>query len=59
MKPKILIGCVTFDGHAYCIETFLHNFEKFTYKNFDVVFVNNSEKDEHKEVIEKHKFKVI
>jgi len=59
MEPKVLIGCVTYDGHKYCIEQFLHNFEKFTYKNFDVVFVDNSEKDEYGEIIEKHKFKVI
>jgi len=53
-KPKVLIGVSIFDGMGYCLDRFLKGLRSLTYKNCDVLFVDNSRGDEFfKELKEK------
>lgn len=40
---KILIACPTADLKDYCFEDWIDNISKLTYKNFDLLLVDNSE----------------
>ena len=42
MQPKILIGCPTYQGQAFCLDRFLEGLQKLK-GDFDVLFVDNSE----------------
>lgn len=44
-NPKVLIGIVCSNYHEYCLEEFLTGLEKLTYVNKDILFVDNSKKD--------------
>ena len=44
-KPKILVGCPVSDYHEYCTEEFIQSIKSFTYQNYDVLLVDNSESD--------------
>ncbi len=56
---KVLVGCPTYDGQKHCIDRFMHALKKLTYKNFDVLFVDNSETDEFAQRIRKEGYEVI
>ena len=43
----ILVGCPTSEHKAYCLNEYLDGIKSLTYKNFDLVLVNNSETDEY------------
>ncbi len=45
MPPKILIGCPVSDYHAYATEDYLKAITSLTYKNYDILLVDNSTED--------------
>ena len=47
MNPKVLIGCVTYHKHKYCIEPFLKAIKEVDYDNYDLVIVDNSEDEDN------------
>jgi len=57
--PKILVGCPTYDGQAHCIERFMESLKKLVYKNFDVIFVDNSLDESFARKISSKKYEVI
>lgn len=42
MKPKILIASPTYDHEAYCLDRFVKGLKRLTYKNADILIVDNS-----------------
>jgi glycosyltransferase involved in cell wall biosynthesis len=40
--PKVLVFTVTYEGKDYCLNDFIENIQKFTYKNFEHIFVDNT-----------------
>lgn len=40
--PKILIFTATYAGKDYCLDRFIENCKKFTYPNFEHIFIDNS-----------------
>lgn len=57
--PRILIGVVTYDGHRYAIEKLLNAINEFTYKNFTLLFVDNSTNEDYKKFLEDKGHRVI
>jgi len=47
MKPKVLIGTVTYEGKDYCFDKFLENLKKISYENYDFIIIDNSKTDEY------------
>ncbi|HLD89307.1 MAG TPA: hypothetical protein VI894_03805 [Candidatus Nanoarchaeia archaeon] len=47
MNPKILLGCPTFEGKKYCLSEFAEGIRNMSYKNFDVLLVENSKTDNY------------
>ncbi|MFA5175666.1 MAG: hypothetical protein WC413_00180 [Candidatus Nanoarchaeia archaeon] len=43
MLPKILVGCPTSIHKEYCFDKYLKGIKDLTYKNFDVLLVDNSD----------------
>lgn len=50
MNPKVLIGVVTASQKDYCVEQFKEQLKSFTYDNYEVLIIDNSEDPKHKEV---------
>src|SRR3989344_8392157 len=50
-QPKVLVGVPVSDMHEYCFEEFLDSIKNFTYKNYDILLIENSEKDDFYEKI--------
>lgn len=48
-NPKVLIGVVTASQKDYCVERFKKQLNDFTYDNYDVLVVDNSENPAHVE----------
>lgn len=44
-QPKVLIGCPTYESYEYCIQDYLAAVKALTYKNYDLLFVDNSKTD--------------
>src|SRR3989344_993726 len=40
--PKVLVGCPTSDYHEYALQQYADSIKKLTYKNHDVLLVDNS-----------------
>jgi len=59
MQPRILIGCPTYEGKAYCLEEFVNGLRKMTYKNKDILLVDNSKTDSYKQKLEQLGINVI
>ncbi len=47
MKPKIMLGCTTYDGKSYVLEKFIDRVKSLTYPDLEVIFIDNSETDEY------------
>src|SRR3989344_1945373 len=45
MDEKILVGCPVSDYHLYCTEEYLNTLKSLTYKNYDILLVDNSKED--------------
>ncbi len=41
-QPKVLVGCPTYEKYEYCLERYLHAIKELTYKNYDLLLVDNS-----------------
>lgn len=50
-QPKVLVGAPVSDMHEYCFDEFLDRIKNFTYKNYDILLIENSEKDDFYEKI--------
>lgn len=59
MKPKVLVGAPISDNHKYCIKEYLESIRRLTYDNFDVFFIDNSEKEDFADYVKKEGFSVI
>ncbi len=46
-KPKVLVGCPTSNHKEYCLKQYAEAVKKLTYKNYDILLVDNSENDEY------------
>ena len=53
MNPKVLVGCPTWEGKKYCLKEYAEALKKLDYDNFDVLIVDNSEKDFYLEELKK------
>lgn len=58
-QPKILIGCPTGNFKEYCLEEYLEGIKKFTYKNYDLVLIDNSKEDKYYKKLKSKKINVI
>ncbi len=47
MLPKVLVGCPTHEVKDYCLELYAKAAKALTYKNFDVLLVDNSPTDDY------------
>ncbi len=47
MQPRILVGVTASFHKEYCLKEFLDGFKKLTYKNKDVLFVENSKDNKY------------
>ena len=53
-KTKILVGAPISDLYRYCLEEFLSAIKNLSYDNYDILLIDNSEKEElYKELLEK------
>ena len=59
MVPKVLVGCPTSDYKSYCIEKYAESVKRLSYKNYDILIVDNSEKDGYFKRIKKLNLPVI
>jgi hypothetical protein len=59
--PKVLVACPTYKGKAYCLDAWAENVKSFTYLNYDVLLVDNTNDDgEHaQEIRDRTGFTVI
>lgn len=42
---KVLVGCPTYEGYAYCLDDYIKRVKEFVYNDFDLVLVDNSKSD--------------
>ncbi|MEK6947643.1 MAG: glycosyltransferase [Nanoarchaeota archaeon] len=59
MEPKILVGCTVADVKRYCLGNYVAGLRRLTYKNFDVVLIDNSKTDKYAKEIAKFGYNVI
>ena len=45
MNKKVLVGCPVSDYHLYCTEEYLNALSSLTYKDYDILLVDNSKED--------------
>ncbi len=56
---KILVGCPTYDGKAYCLDRFLESVRGFDFKNFEFVLVDNSKTENYFNLLQEKGVNVI
>ena len=44
---KVLIGCPTYKGYAYCLQEYLNGIKNIQHDDYDVLLVDNSEDDSY------------
>ena len=59
MPPKILVGCPTSFHKEYALEAYAKAIKSLTYKNFDILLVDNSEDNKYFEKIKSFNIPVI
>lgn len=47
MPPKILIGCPTYWGKAYCLKEYAERVKTLSYSNYEVLLVDNSKNERY------------
>ncbi|MBI2508189.1 hypothetical protein HYV89_04510 [Candidatus Woesearchaeota archaeon] len=57
--PKILVGCPTSSHKEYCLKEYAEAVKKLTYKNQDLLLVDNSQDDNYLEKIKSLKIPVM
>ncbi len=50
-NPKVLVGCPTSSHKEYCLENYARALKALTYKNFDILIVDNSKDEDYAEKI--------
>ena len=56
---RVLIGCPTYDGKAYCLDRYLESVKNFNFKDFEFVLVDNSRTEDYFNLLQKKGVKVI
>lgn len=46
MDKKVLVGAPVYGGMKYCINQFIESIKNFSYKNYEILLVDNSDGDE-------------
>ena len=46
-EPRVLIACPTWEGQRYCLDEYIAVIKALTYKNFDVLLVDNSKTEDY------------
>lgn len=59
MNPKILVGCPTSGLYEFCLDEYVKAVKSLTYKNYDVLLVDNSKDDNYKKKIQAKGLKSI
>ena len=59
MIPKVLVGCPTSDHKSYCIDKYVEAVKSLTYKNYDILIVDNSKENSYSERIKELGLNVI
>jgi len=59
MEPKVLVGCPTSDYKDYCLKEYAGSIKNLSYKNYDILLVDNSEDDGYFNKIKSMGIKVI
>ena len=59
MEPKVLVGCTVADIKRYCLGNYIQGLKRLTYKNFDVLLIDNSKTDKYAKEIAKFGYNVI
>ncbi len=54
MLPKVLVGCPTSNHKEYCLDKYVKGLKSLTYKNFDILIVDNSEDESYYEKIKSY-----
>lgn len=54
MDPKVLVGSPVSTHHLYCTEKYLGSIKTLTYKNYDILLVDNSPTNELANTLTKH-----
>jgi GT2 family glycosyltransferase len=57
-KPKVLVGCPTSNHKAYCLKEYVEALKSLDYANFDILLVDNSEKEDYFSELKKLKIPV-
>jgi len=57
--PKVLVGCPTSQHKEYCLKEYADAVKSLTYKNYDILLVDNSENDDYMEKIKKERVQAI
>lgn len=57
--PKVLVGCPTSHHKEYCLEEYAKAVKNLTYKNYDIILVDNSEYDKYLGRIKKEGLQAI
>lgn len=59
MIPKILVGCPTYNGKAYCLDKYAEIVKSLSYSNYDVLIVDNSPTGEYVDKIKSFGINVL
>ncbi|MBI4155165.1 hypothetical protein HY498_03710 [Candidatus Woesearchaeota archaeon] len=56
---KVLIGCPTYDGKAYCLDKYLESIKNFKFKDYELVLVDNSKTEDYFNLLKSKGINVI
>ncbi len=59
MLPKILLGCPTSGYHEYALKEYAEAVKRLTYKNRDILLVDNSKDDSYLKKLEKYDLSAV
>lgn len=59
MDKKVLVGAPVYNGMKYCLNQFIESIKNFSYKNYEILLVDNSDGDELFEELKKRGINVI
>jgi len=45
--PKVLVACPTYEGMSYCLEKFIEKIKSLTYRNYEILIVDNSKTEDY------------
>jgi len=58
-SPKVLVGCPTDNKKEYCLDKYAESIKTLTYKNYEVLLIDNSQGEEYTKKIKKKGIPVI